>query len=328
MGSEHAHIISRDVPGAALQVICDVSEAMARQLADPCGARDISVNATETIGRRDVDAVLIASPDSTHAGLMLSALNVRKPVLCEKPLALTPAESLSVVDAECAIGRQLVQVGFMRRFDPGYIEMKSALQSGRIGTAVMMHNFHRNVAAPAGFNGWMAITNSAPHEFDAVRYVLDAEIVAISAFEPVIGGNVICKPVVLVMETSRGQLATIEINNNAGYGYDVRGELVGTDGSVTLATCPNLRIDRDLMSTTSYAADWRSRFREAYRLQNQAWIRAIVTGIPAEGAAHAWDGHCANVIAEAGAAALSSGQKVAAVLPQSPALYSKVRVAA
>ena len=88
-----------------------------------------------------------ASPDSTHAGLTLSALNARKPVLCEKPLALTPAESLSVVDAECAIGRQLVQVGFMRRFDPGYVEMKSALQSRRIGTAVMMHNFHRNVAA-------------------------------------------------------------------------------------------------------------------------------------------------------------------------------------
>ena len=328
MGADHANIISEDVPGAVLQVVCDACEATARRVAEACGSLDLSTDAAETIRRDDVDAVLIASPDQTHTELTLAALDLNKPVLCEKPLAISANEALSVIEAECAIGRQMVQVGFMRRFDPSYAEMKSALVSGQVGNAVMMHNFHRNVAAPAGFSGMMAITNSAPHEFDVVRWMLDTEILAISAFEPAVVNDDACNPVFIVMEASRGQLVTIEVNNNASYGYDVRGELVGTEGSIGLAGPAATRIDKNLRSGTNYAADWRPRFREAYRLQNKAWIKSIATGVSATNAANAWDGYCASVIAEAGVAALSSSGKVAVELEQRPALYAAGKDAA
>ena len=220
------------MPGATLQVICDASQPIAQRVAEANAAIDVSTDPVATISRDDVDAVLIASPDPTHAELTLACLAHRKPVLCEKPLAQTADEALSVVEAECTLKHQLVQVGFMRRFDPSYRDMITALRTGRIGAAVMMHNFHRNVAAPESFDGLMAVTNSAPHEFDIVRYVLDTDVVSVSAYEPSVEMDGVGKPVVMVVETMDGQLVTIEVNNNARYGYDVRAELVGTNGSV------------------------------------------------------------------------------------------------
>ena len=105
------------------------------------GAHDIATDAPSVIERNDVDAVLIASPDRTHADLALAALAARKPALCEKPLAATPEDCLRVVRAEEKTGSQLIQVGFMRRFDPAYVRMRSALMTGRLGDPLMMHNF-------------------------------------------------------------------------------------------------------------------------------------------------------------------------------------------
>ena len=105
----------------------------------------------------------------------------------------------------------------MRRYDRSYAEMKAALTDGVLGRAVMMHNFHRNVETPAhGFTADMAITNSAPHEFDVARFVLETEYAAISAFSPAGAGGKV-GPVFMVIETTTGQLVTIEINNNAAY---------------------------------------------------------------------------------------------------------------
>lgn len=321
MGSDHARIIAEDIPGAKLQIVCDVSEVAARRIADEFAAEQVGTDALAAIQRDDVDAVLIASPDETHAELTLAALKVHKPVLCEKPLSPSPLDCLKVIEAESALGRRLVQIGFMRRYDSAYTEVKHSLDSKQIGTAIMMHNFHRNVEAPAGFSGMMAITNSAPHEFDAIRYVLGAEITTVSAYEPGLDNQGACKPVLLVMETSSGQLVTVEVNNNAAYGYDVRGELIGDRGSVSFGGQTPVQLDKALSSSTSYAADWRPRFEDAYRRQNKAWIQSIINGNPDPIAATAWDGYCASVIAQTGAGALASGQRHKIELAKKPALY-------
>lgn len=328
MGSDHARIISEDVPGATVQAVCDASMAAARRVAEQCDALAVETAGFDLIARRDVDAVVIASPDPTHAALTLTALKLRKPVLCEKPLAHTPADCWKVLEAETAIGVQLVQVGFMRRFDPAYAEMQAALQSGKIGSPVMMHNIHRNVETPSDdFTGAMAITNSAVHEFDMIRFMLRTEVAAISAFEPArdLGP---CKPVVMVLHMREGEIVTVEVNNTAAYGYDVRSELVGTEGSFSLAGPSCGRLDARLQSATAYPADWRPRFAEAYRLQNKAWVRSVITGETAAGASNTWDGYCACVVAEAGVAALRSGQRVDVKLGPRPALYDGLGAAA
>ena len=320
MGADHARIFATEIPGASLQFICDADATRAKSIADQFGAAHATTDPLAVINNADVDAVLIASPESTHGELTMAAITAGKPVLCEKPLAPTSIECLKVIDAEVRSGRRLVQIGFMRRFDPAYVEMKSALQQGLIGPALMFHCYHRNVSAPANFTGQMAISNSAPHEFDIARFVLDTEYQSISVFRPLgSGAGKVGAPVFMVVETISGQLVNIEINNNAAYGYDVRGELVGEQGSVFLRSPVHSEIHVALKQTTSYPEDWRPRFAEAYRLQNMAWLNSIHSGIPA--GASAWDGYCATLIAEAGVASLAKGSAVSIEHAAKPKLY-------
>lgn len=322
MGTDHARIVSGDLPGATLQVVCDANAARARQVADTYGAMDISTDGFAAIARADVDAVMIASPDETHASLCLAAMQAGKPVLCEKPLAPTPAECLKLIEVEVKRGRRLLQLGFMRRFDPSYTEMKAALSSGLLGNALMMHNFHRNVSAPANFTGQMAITNSAPHEYDVARFMLDCEYASVSVFQPKgVDATQTGAPVFMVLETTAGQLVNIEINNNAAYGYDVRGELIGEQGSVFLNAPIHTRMNVGLQAYERYDADWRQRFAEAYRLQNKAWLHFVKTGEMSLIAANAWDGYCASVVAQAGVRSLNEGRKIAIELAEKPPLY-------
>ena len=120
----------------------------ARSVADGAGAAHVTTDPLAVINDKHVDAILIASPDQTHAPLTLACIAAGKPALCEKPLSQVARECVEVIAAETKRGKRLVQIGFMRRFDPAYVEMKQALTLGAIGPALMMHNFHRNVSAP------------------------------------------------------------------------------------------------------------------------------------------------------------------------------------
>ncbi|MGY0587425.1 MAG: Gfo/Idh/MocA family oxidoreductase [Paraglaciecola chathamensis] len=323
MGMDHARIFAEELPHVELHSICDVSEERARQVADQFGVKHAETDAMKIIGSNDIDAIVIASPDNTHTPLSLAAIRAGKHVLCEKPLATTSQECLTVIEEEVKMGMQMVQLGFMRRFDPSYTAMKNGLLAGKIGQAVMFHCFHRNVEAPANFTGQMAIANSAPHEFDAARFMLDENIKHISVFQPSsLDTSKVGAPVFMVLETESGRLVNVEVNNNAAYGYDVRGELVGEKGSIFLRNPVLTELHLDLQATEAYAADWRPRFAEAYRLQNKAWIQSIITGKPSAIASNAWDGYCATLIAEAGVKALSRAAKVSIEYIEKPALYS------
>ncbi len=328
MGEDHARIVAQDLPGATLQVICDLDRSRAQSVADATGAEDVATDPEAVIGRSDIDAVIVASPDFTHAPLSKACIAGGKPVLCEKPLSQSSAECLEVLEVEQRSGRQQVMLGFMRRYDQSYIEMRDALMSGRLGRALMMHNFHRNVETPAAdFTGAMAITNSAPHEFDVVRHVLGTEFTSVTAHQPRRSDDRVA-PVVMVLETEDGQLVTIEINNNAAYGYDVRAELVGEVGSVAMNTVAYTRTDMKLASTTRYDADWRGRYHEAYVRQNRDFLAFVETGVFPEIASTAWDGFCATVVAETGAEALKTGAKQPVEMISKPDFYASRKGAA
>jgi myo-inositol 2-dehydrogenase/D-chiro-inositol 1-dehydrogenase len=321
MGADHARLLAEAVPGATLQVICDQNGDTARQVADTCGAADIGADGMAVVRRDDVDAVIIASPDPTHMPLSKLCIELGKPALCEKPLSQSSAECIEVMQAEMAAGRRWVQVGFMRRYDQPYAEMRDAIGAAALGRILMMHNFHRNVATPyAAFTGAMAITNSAPHEFDIVRHVLGTEFTRISAWQPKRTDDVVA-PVVMVLETADDQLVTVEVNNNAAYGYDVRAELIGESGSMTMSPPVHTRLDRDFTSASRYHPDWRAPYEDAYRRQNIDFIRFAAGGPFPAPAASCWDGYCASRIAEAGVEALASGDGVMIDMIDQPDFY-------
>jgi myo-inositol 2-dehydrogenase / D-chiro-inositol 1-dehydrogenase len=229
------------------------------------------------------------------------------------------AECLAVLDAEAKRAKRLVQLGFMRRFDPSYTEIKALLTRGDLGKALMFHCFHRNVAPAYDFRPEMAICNSAPHEFDVARWMLDSDYKSISVFRPASGGET--APVFMVLETLAGQLVNIEVNISATYGYDVRGELVGEKGTAFLRAPVHADVNLGLQHYNTYPADWRPRFVDAYRQQNCAWVKSILTDKPNFGAS-AWDGYCSTVVAEAGVGALHTGKTIPISQIAKPKFYA------
>lgn len=320
MGADHARIFVEDVPGVELHVICDADLARARAVAEATGTRHVQNDPYAVISDNAVDAVVIAAPDRFHAPLTIACIAAGKPVLCEKPLSQDVGECIEVLAAEEKRGRRLVQIGFMRRFDPPYSEIKSMLIRGDLGKALMFHCFHRNVSPAYDFRAEMAICNSAPHEFDIARWMLDSDFKSISVFRPPSGGAT--APVFMVLETLAGQLVNIEVNISAAYGYDVRGELVGEKGTAFLRAPVIAEVNLGLKNMTAYPADWRPRFVEAYRQQNRAWVKSTLSGRSNIGAS-AWDGYCSTVVAAAGVEALNAGGTVAIKQIAKPRFYSE-----
>lgn len=318
MGADHARIFAEEVPGTTLQVICDADQARAQAVANATGAHHVVADPMAVIADPKVDAVVIAAPDPVHAPLTLASIAVGKPVLCEKPLSQDVQECLQVLAAEEKRGAHLVQIGFMRRFDPSYSEIKSLLASGDLGKALMFHCFHRNVSPAYDFRAEMAICNSAPHEFDVARWMMGSEFTSISVHRPSAGGP--AAPVFMVLETEAGQLVNVEVNISANYGYDVRGELVGEKGTAMLRAPVHADVNLGLKHITTYPADWRPRFVDAYRQQNRAWVKTILTGKPNIGAT-AWDGYCSTAVAQAGVQALQSGKPAPVSLVPKPRFY-------
>jgi myo-inositol 2-dehydrogenase/D-chiro-inositol 1-dehydrogenase len=321
MGGDHARIIASSVGRAHVAAIYDADLDRAKSVAAATAEGRVAKDSYDLISDKNTGAVLIASPDATHADFVLACLRAGKPVLCEKPLAPTPEDCLKVIEAEMAGGRRLVQVGFMRRFDPSYREMKAMAASGRIGPILALHCVHRNAAVPGWFEWMMPITNSAVHEFDIARFLLDDEIARITVHKPKPSSLTnLQDPMFLVLETEKGRLVTIDLFLNASYGYDVRTEIVCERGTVTM-TPPDLsHVRSDGREAFSFAADWRPRFSAAYMLQTQDWVKAIVAGrLPA--GSSAWDGYVASAVAAAGVEALKSGRPTEVKLVSRPEFY-------
>jgi myo-inositol 2-dehydrogenase/D-chiro-inositol 1-dehydrogenase len=311
MGSEHARLLGRDIPNAHLAGIFDADAARAQ-----AAAADATVFADprSLIASDRVGAVIIASPDATHAELTLACLEAGKPVLCEKPLASSAEEARRVVQAEVASKRRLIQVGYMRRFDPGYQEMKRIRDEGGVGATVLLHNVHRNVSAPEWFTGPMAVTNSFVHEIDVSRWLTGSEMVSAHvASGP--GGE----PLMITMRTDRDEIVSTEVYVNAAYGYHVHAELVGRQGTVALAPSSLTTRNKDRIGGSAYPDNWIPRFADAYRRQLTDWIGAVTTGIPV--GASAWDGYVASAIAEQIAAGLTNSGGTTLKCAPRPSLY-------
>ena len=325
MGADHARTIATAVGGAHLVAIADADGARAADVAAALGARSFD-DGMALIADPAVDAVLVASPDATHADFVRACLAAGRNVLCEKPLAPTAAACEAVMAAEMAGGVRRVQVGFMRRFDPGYTALQRRLAAGEVGAPVMLHCVHRNATVPAFFDSDMVITNAAVHELDIARWLLGREIVAASVFAPAAPDappGAVRDRQLLVLEMSGGVLVDIEVFVSAGYGYDVRAELVGTQGTLSLAPQAPVALRAGGRMAQAIAADWRDHFAAAYRLQLQAWVQAIRTGTPC--GASAWDGYAATVIAQACIEARLAGARVPVALPPRPAFYEPAR---
>jgi myo-inositol 2-dehydrogenase/D-chiro-inositol 1-dehydrogenase len=310
IGTAHIRRISQVLSGAEITAVTDADLEVAKQIAQDLPDAEVFDTGHTLIGSGRVDAVLVTSWGPTHEEFVLAAIAAGKPVFCEKPLATTAEACRRIIAAEVAAGRRLVQVGFMRRYDAAYRALKVAIESGEVGAPLLYHSAHRNPAVPSSYTSDMAIVDTAVHDFDIARWLLGEEFVAIRVVPAKQNslGNGLQDPLLIVVETQSGVLVDVETSVNIRYGYDIRGEVVGEQGVAALA-----RPDR-------VPADWRERFDAAFDTELQEWIDTISSGAEPAGPS-AWDGYAATVVCDAGVRSLTTGDRVAVVLADKPALY-------
>jgi myo-inositol 2-dehydrogenase/D-chiro-inositol 1-dehydrogenase len=320
IGRDHIRRIRTVLAGGTVTAVSDVDPARAGEIGQAIGAACFATGEA-LIASAEVDAVLVASWGQTHEAYVLAALAAGKPVFCEKPLATTADACRRIVKAEVALGRRLIQVGFMRRYDPAYRALKDTLDAGVIGAPLLMHCIHRNASVPAHYTSDMTIVDTAVHEIDLARWLFAEEIVAARVLAPRRSSRsgAIRDPLLVLLELAGGALVDVEVSVNIAYGYDIRGEIVGETGTVALAESHPVVLKSAGSLQGTIPADWRERFLRAYDIEIQAWLDAVQAGTTT--GPSAWDGLAATVTTDAALKSASSGERVAVTLPAKPALY-------
>lgn len=317
MGARHAQNLSGAVAGAKLVAVADPDEAAVRRVGDELGVAGVYTDYRELLARDDVEAVVIAAPADTREEMIAACLAAGKHMLCEKPVAHDLPAARRV--AKMLEGAEVTfQLGFMRRFDPAYVRAHRLIREGVIGRPVFIRLVSRDAEGPPlGFVGGSGglFVDSSVHDFDLARWLMGSEVERVYA----LGGTFVYPEYAEHGDIDVGAVSlrfaggAIGLHDNArksGYGYDIRTEVLGTDGAIQIGYLNQdsvvlLKKDRP---SCDYVPDFLARFADAYRLELQHFIDVLRKGgTPAVGVE---DGVRALEIAAAARASLESGLPV------------------
>jgi len=319
MGADHVARITSRISGAAVTVVNDYLPEKAAEVAGAVPGARVANDPFDAIADDDVDAILLATPGPTHEKQLLACLEQGKPVLCEKPLTTDSASSLEVARREAELGTPLIQVGFMRRFDPEYQHLKALIDGGELGQPLVMHCVHRNPTVPPSFDSAMVIRDSLVHEVDVTRFLLSEEIASVQIVKPMPNRGAprgLQDPQIAIFQTVSGRHVDVEVFVTTGVAYEVRTEVVGELGSATIG----LDIGLVRKSTPGIwggriTPGFRERFGTAYDIEVQRWVDAVTSGVNVDGPT-AWDGYAAAAVCEAGVRSLETGERVTVELAE------------
>jgi myo-inositol 2-dehydrogenase/D-chiro-inositol 1-dehydrogenase len=315
MGADHAERLANRIANASLVAVADPDRTRAEELAARFPGVRVHDDPIDLIADDGVDAVLLASPGFVHTEQLLACVKAGKYTLCEKPLTMDAESSMQVLEAERATGRPLIQVGFMRRFDPEYAAMKELLDSGELGNLLLVHNVHRNKDVPDTFRSEMIVRDSLVHEVDVCRWLFGEEIVEITVHSPLSTSRAaegVVDPQVAVFRMAGGGMATNEVFVKCAVGYEVRCEATAELGNATVGLGAGVMVRSENRWGGTVPDDFRVRFAAAYDREVQAWADASRRGEVA--GPTAWDGYASTVVCEAGMESLRTGQPVKVVL--------------
>jgi predicted dehydrogenase len=291
MGKRHAENLRRLVPEARLVAIADVNAAHAAQVAAELELEH-SFNSLEAMLEcKDINAVVIATPDKFHAGAIHSVAAAGKDILCEKPLALSLADAHAALES-IARAKVRLQVGFMRHYDPAYAAAMKRIEAGEIGEPVMFKSLGRDKDAPplsayqSGINGMLFYTNTI-HDFDLARWLMRDEVTEVQAYTTVAIRPELAKYNDVVASTvnlkyARGAIGNIDSYAQAIYGYDVRTEVVGSKGSVFIGSLEHTPATfLSAQGGMQILADhFLTRFADAYLAEVRDFVQTMLTDRP------------------------------------------------
>jgi len=322
IGREHIRRLTYMVPNAKVAGCSDYYTEAARKAAAEYGIAAVYESGEELIAAPEITAIVIASSDESHAAYVMKALQHGKQVFCEKPLAQSASDCEKIIAEELKQNRRLVQVGFMRRYDPGYAEMKRVIDSGELGAPLMIHACHRNVRQTDGFQTEMGITNVAIHELDTCRWLLgdeykNAQVLKVRQSSLSVKGY--DNPQIVLLETQNGSRIDVEVQVSEAYGYDIQCQVVCEKGTLNLPDPAAVVKRSDASCSYPLLIDWADRFITAYDVELQEWVNSAEKGIPS--GPSVWDGYAACVAADTLNRSRGTGQFMAVEMIDKPDLY-------
>jgi myo-inositol 2-dehydrogenase/D-chiro-inositol 1-dehydrogenase len=286
MGALHAEHLDGMIKGARL-VAAAVDPEHRRTLERTGGTPyPLLSSAEELIMNPQVEAVVIASPSSLHHEHITLAASNGKAIFCEKPLAASVEAAITAVQAVERAGVPF-QIGFQRRFDPGYARAKELVMGGAVGAVELFRGVTCDRIPPVSYlrtSGGL-FWDLGVHDFDAARFLLNEEIVAVHAtgtiqVEPALAEFDDIDYGVVVMRFGNGALGVVQNSWRAPWGYEIRAEVYGSKGKVVTELDEKVPtwLYADLRRSSERHHLFVERFREAYRLELQAFIDALGAG--------------------------------------------------
>jgi scyllo-inositol 2-dehydrogenase (NAD+) len=286
LGRVYARDLATRIAETRLAAVADVDGQLAGKVAAELDVPRSYGDPHDLIADPAVEAVVIVSPTHTHRDLAVAALERGKPTFCEKPLALTLDECRAVGEAVARRGG-FFQMGFMRRFDPGYAAARRQVEDGRIGTPILFRSTSRDpyrpsleYANPASSGG--ILVDMGIHDFDLARWFM-GEVATVSAVGGVLAypematvGDLDTAIATLVFAT--GRLGVVDLTRSGVYGYDISTELLGTAGTLRIGYLRETPVL--VMTKNSVAHDtvpyFMERFERAYTLQLQNFAQNVL----------------------------------------------------
>lgn len=242
IGKNHAEIVARRVPGATLVAVVDPVDGAAQALADSLDVPKAFTSIDDALADPAIDAVVISAPARSHTELVVAAAAAGKHIFVEKPMAVTLEDADRAIGAADAAG-VVLQVGFNRRFAPGFVAARAAIDDGKIGTPQLLRSLTRD---PGPFGGdpsripqWTIFFETLIHDFDTLLFLnpgsraVRVTAIADALVRPDAKDSGHLDTAVVTIQFDNGAIATAEANFSALYGYDVRGEVFGSAGMVT-----------------------------------------------------------------------------------------------
>ena len=291
MGKRHAENIRRLVPEARLVAVADAAAERARQVAAELEIETSYAGLEAMLECKDLDAVLIATPDKFHAQAIGIAARSGKDILCEKPVALNIADARAALEAVSKAHVRL-QIGFMRRYDPAYAAAMKRIEAGEIGTPVIFKSVGRDKDEPplaayqSNLNG-MVFYNNTIHDFDLARWLMQDEVSEVHSYTTVTirpevarYGDVVASVVNLLYRN--GAIGNVESYVQAVYGYDVRTEIVGSKGSIlvgSLRQAPATFLKAE-GGVQILADHFLTRFQDAYLAEVRDFVQIVLNDRP------------------------------------------------
>lgn len=312
MGACHARHVA-GAAGATLAWVADPVETIGQALATELGSTWLADGNTDA-ALNQCDAVIVASPDRFHAASLHAALDRGLPVLAEKPLTEDLEDAAELVNREAALGRRLIQLGFMRVYDERHRQVQAALAP--LGEVNHIRAVHRN-AWNGGRTVAQILVQSIVHDLHTIRWLSRAEIVEVATATVERDGLV--HMVVVTCGLSNGGVATIDFDDAAA-GYEVSVEVSAVGGNVVAADPLRALVRANGNIGSVIGSDWFAPFLDTYRVELEDWLASITAG-EARGPS-VWDGYAGQAVVAAAAQSAELGRPQTVTMMDRPTLYA------